>query len=231
MDRVRLSSRTLSSSCQCLRQYTPSTTIGVRSYNVSRFSPIQPPPVTSPTSPYFVPRKLGQTTRLSTYYDETVAPNMLLMCYDPTAKREKQLLPLRWDGTSPYHKNRPQPRVQIPPKLHHPMNTKNIPKIESITVHSMVKSSIVKRPDLLNAALAVQSITGQRPDFIHSKSSVQAFKLRPRIAPPKTKVNNRYPYRGKNCIKRSCDVGFSFDIIRGGTSSSKRFRRSSLCSK
>ena len=186
MDRVRLSSRTLlSSSCQCLRQYTPSTAVGVRSYNVSKFAPIQPPPVTSPASPYFVPRKLGQTTRLSTYYDEIVAPNMLLMSYDPTAKREKQLLPLRWDGTSPYHKNRPQPRVQIPPKLHHPINTKNIPKIKSITVHSMVKSSIIKRPDLLNAALAVQSITGQRPEFIHSKSSVQAFKLRPRIAPHK----------------------------------------------
>ena len=182
MDRVRLSSRTLSSSCRCLRQHTPSTVIGVRSYNVSKLSPIQPPPVTSPTSPYFVPRKLGQTTRLSTYYDEIVAPNMLVMCYDPTAKREKQLLPLRWDGTSPYHKNRPQPRVQIPPKLHHPMNMKNIPKIRSITVHSMVKSSIVKRPDLLNAALAVQSITGQRPEFIHSKSSVQTFKLRPRMA-------------------------------------------------
>jgi large subunit ribosomal protein L5 len=186
MHKVRLSSRTLvSSSCQCLRQHTPSTAAGVRSYNVSKFAPIQPPPVTSPASPYFVPRKLGQTTRLSTYYDEVVAPNMLLMSYDPTGKREKQLLPLRWDGTSPYHKNRPQPRVQIPPKLHHPMNTKNIPKIKSITVHSMVKSSIIKRPDLLNAALAIQSITGQRPEFIHSKSSVQAFKLRPRIDPYK----------------------------------------------
>src|SRR5208282_3784002 len=106
MDRVRLSTRTLS--CQCLH---PSKVTCIRSYNVSRFSPVQPPPVTSPLSPYFVPRKLGQTTRLSSYYDEIVAPNLLLMSYDPSAKKGKQQLPLRWDGTSPYHKNRPQPRV------------------------------------------------------------------------------------------------------------------------
>src|SRR5271169_2835650 len=111
MDRVRLSTRALSSSCQCLRQCTPHAMKGVRSYNVSRFSPLQPPPVTSPLSPYFVPRKLGQTTRLSSYYDEIIAPNFLLMSYDPSAKRGKQPLPLQWDGTSPYHKNRPQPRV------------------------------------------------------------------------------------------------------------------------
>jgi large subunit ribosomal protein L5 len=178
MDRVRLSSRALS--CQCLR---PSRVTGVRSYNVSRFSPVQPPPVTSPLSPYFVPRKLGQTTRLSSYYDEIVAPNLLLMSYDPSAKKGKQQLPLRWDGTSPYHKNRPQPRVAPLPKLHNPLTHRNLPRVRSITVHTMVKSSITKRPDLLNAALAVQTITGQRPEFIDSYTNVQAFRLRPRIPP------------------------------------------------
>jgi ribosomal protein L5 len=47
----------------------------------------------------------------------------------------------------------------------------------------MVKSSIGKRPDLLNAALAVQSITGQRPQFVDAYNSVAVFKLRPRIVP------------------------------------------------
>lgn len=181
MDKVRLSSRTLSSSCQCLRQCTPPALTSVRLYHVSRFSPVQPPPVTSPSSPYFVPRKLGQTTRLSTYYDEIVAPNLLLMSYDPSAKKGKQPLPLRWDGTSPYHKNRPQPRIAPLPKLHNPITHRNLPQLRSITVHTMVRSSIVRRPDLLNAALAVQSITGQRPEFIDSYTNVQAFKLRPRI--------------------------------------------------
>jgi large subunit ribosomal protein L5 len=183
MARPRVSPRTLSSCHKCLRQYTPTATIGSRSYNVSKLSPIQPPPVTSPASPYFVPRKLGQTTRLSHYYDELVAPHILLMNYDPTAKRQKQLLPLRWDGTSPYHKNRPQPRTRPATRLRQPFTAKNLPIITSITVHTMVKSSIGRRPDLLNAALAVQSITGQRPEFIDSYNSVAVFKLRPRICP------------------------------------------------
>ena len=181
MVRGRLPSQTLSSTTWSLRQYNQPVLIHVRFYNVSKYSPIQPPSELSPASPHFVPRKLGQTTRLSTYYDEIVAPNYLLMSYDPNAKRQKQLLPLRWDGTSPYHKNRAQPREQPLPKLRQPITADNLPRVKSITVHSMVKSSIHKRPDLLSAALAVQSITGQRPDFVHSKHSVAIFKLRPRM--------------------------------------------------
>jgi len=184
MTRPRISAGTLTSCSQCLRQSHPPRIIGVRYYNVSKFSPIQPPPETSPMSPQFEPRKLGQTTRLSTFYDEIIAPNLILMNYDPTAKQQKQLLPLRWDGTSPYHKNRPQPREQRLPKLRQPITPTNLPVVESISVHSMVKSSIHKRPDLLNAALAVQSITGQRPEFVDSYNSVAVFKLRPRIVVP-----------------------------------------------
>lgn len=179
MARGRLSPRSLLQCSQCLHQQT-ATVRGVRHYNVSKLSPIQPPPETSPASPVFVPRKMGQTTRLSSYYDELVAPNLLLMNYDPKVKPEKQLLPLRWDGTSPYHKNRPQPRDNPLPKLRQPFTATNLPEIQSITVHTMVKSSIQKRSDLLNAALAVQSITGQRPEFIDSYNSVAVFKLRPR---------------------------------------------------
>ena len=180
MARARLSAST----CSCLRQVNPTRIQGTRSYNVSKLSPIQPPPQISPTSPYFVPRKLGQTTRLSTYYDEIVAPNYLLLNYDPAAKRQKHLLPLRWDGTSPYHKNRPQPRDQRLTPLRQPITSRNLPVVKSITVHTFVKSSIGRRPDLLNAALAVQSITGQRPQFIESYNSVAVFKLRPRNASP-----------------------------------------------
>lgn len=168
---------------QCLRQVSYPSLSGVRHYNVSKFSPIQPPPDISPSSPHFVPRKLGQTSRLSSYYDELVAPNYLLLNYDSAAKRQKQMLPLRWDGTSPYHRNRPQPRERVNPRLRQPVSATNLPVVQSITVHTMVKSSIGKRPDLLNAALAVQSITGQRPQFVDAYNSVAVFKLRPRIVP------------------------------------------------
>lgn len=177
-----MTSRTLSSCQTCLRHCKSSSTRHVRHYNVSKLSPIQPPSPLSPASPYFDPRKLGQSTRLTTYYDELVAPTLLLMSYDPTAKRKTQLPPLRWDGTSPYHKNRPQPRERQLLRLKQPFTAKNLPRVESITVHSFVKSSIMKRSDLLSAAMAVQSITGQRPEFMASYNSVAVFKLRPRTA-------------------------------------------------
>jgi large subunit ribosomal protein L5 len=153
-------------------------------YSVSKLSPIQPPPETSPSSPLFVPRKFGLLTRLKTYYEEFVAPNYLLMSIDPAAKPQKQPLPLRWDGSSPYHKNRPQPREEILPQLRQPFTAKNLPKIEQITVHSFIKTSLMKRAEVLSAALAFQSITGQRPEFITTKRSVAVFKTRSGIFPP-----------------------------------------------
>lgn len=157
--------------------------IGRRLYNTSKLSPLQPPPVTSPSSPYFVPRKMGQATRLSSYYDDIVAPDYLLMNFDATAKRKQQLLPLRWDGTSPYHKNRKIPRQPPLPRLRQPVDAKNIPMVKGITVHTMVKSALVNRPDLVSAALVVQSLTGKRPEFVYSIHSVATFKLRPRMLP------------------------------------------------
>jgi len=218
----RISPESLLQCSQCLRHQTNSIR-GVRHYNVSKLSPIQPPPETSPASPLFVPRKMGHTTRLSTYYDEIIAPNFLLMSYDPKAKPERQLLPLRWDGTSPYHKNRPQPRVNPLPKLRQPINAGNLPEIQSITVHTMVKSSIQQRPDLLHSALAIQSITGQRPEFIDSYNSVAVFKLRPSKDP-----DNGVNLRNSNCctfgVKRTCDVEFPIYLGRGRLTPSQRFR-------
>ena len=180
---VRVTRRTLSACQTCLRQSNASSTRHVRHYNVSKLSPIQPPSELSPTSPYFVPRKLGHSTRLSTYYDEIVAPTILLMSYDPNAKIKKQLPPLRWSGTSPYHKNRPQPRERQLLKLKQPLTARNIPQIKSITIHSFAKTSIHKRSDLLSSALALQSISGLRPTFNASYTSVAVFKLRPRNDP------------------------------------------------
>jgi hypothetical protein len=212
----RISSRRSALSCtHCLR-------LTIRSYNVSKLSPIQPHPPTSPQSHLFVPRKLGQTTRLSTYYDELIAPNLLLLTYDPSTKRPKQLLPLRWDGTSPYHKNRAQPRESPLPRLVHVPNAKNLPQITAITIHSMVSSSIVKRPDLLNAAVAVQSITGQRPDFVESYSNVAVLNLRPRITLMQLDLC-RYSNCCQNNFEGSCNVKFPIHFSGNSSSASQGF--------
>jgi large subunit ribosomal protein L5 len=162
--------------CRCL-QSTPKVRIRTI-YSVSKLSPIQPPPPTSPASPQFVPQKLSRVTRLASYYDEFLAPNYLLMSLDPTAPSVRQPLPLRWDGTSPYHKNRPQPREQPRPRLRHPITAANLPTVTKITVHTFVRTAIQKRAELLSSALAVQQITGLRPEMVRSRRGVAIFKLR-----------------------------------------------------
>jgi large subunit ribosomal protein L5 len=183
MSSLTSSPRTLPRHCLC--KWSPSPTIGKRTL-VSRLSPRHRPSALQlgPASPHFSPRKWGQTTRLSMYYDNVVAPDYLVMAYDPTAKRPKQILPLRWDGTSPYHKNRPQPREPQPKQIRYPIQVKTLPKVKSITVHTMMKSALVRNTDVLNAAQAFQSITGLRPTFIRSKSNMQVFKLRSGISQP-----------------------------------------------
>ena len=211
----------------CLRRWSPPPASGKRTL-VSRLSPRHKPPVTElgPKSPYFMPQKWGGTTRLSMYYDNVIAPSYLLMSYDPTAKRPKQILPLRWDGTSPYHKNRPQPREPQPPPIRYPIRVKTIPQVESITVHSMMKSALLRKADVLNAAQALQSITGQRPTFVRSKSNVQAFKLRPGIPSIFARCSEgltiRLAGRGKGSNSRSSNVGLSLYSSRDRSPSGPR---------
>jgi len=211
----------------CLQRWFPPPASHKRTL-VSRLSPRHKLPVTElgPRSPYFIPRKWGQTTRLSMYYDNVIAPNYLLMSYDPTAKRPKQILPLRWDGTSPYHKNRPQPREPQPQPIRYPIRVKTIPQVKSITVHSMMKSALLRKADVLNAAQALQSITGQRPTFVRSKSNVQAFKLRPGIMSIDARCSEgliiRFADRGKGSNARSSDVGLSLYFSRDCSPSDPR---------
>jgi Ribosomal protein L5 len=175
--RVRLPRRTLSPALP--RHGTYGDSVGVRWYRVSKLSTRLPVAAnSSPAAPGFDARLMGRMTRLSNYYEEIVKPNFLLMHYDSTAKKQKQLLPYRWDGTSPYHKNRPQPRDITMPKVKQPVRYNNIPVIEQITIHAAVNTSIQSRTDLLDAALVIQSLTGQRPEFVYSKSNVAVFKLR-----------------------------------------------------
>jgi ribosomal protein L5 len=187
----RLPRRALLSCRHCLPPQ--SRTIGIRWYNVSKLSTRLPPPAhSSPASPKFDPRLMGRMCRLSNYYEEIVKPNYLLMNYDPTAKKRKQLLPYRWDGTSPYHKNRPQPRELTMPKVPQPIRYNNIPVIQHITIHAAVNSSIQSRTDLMDAALMVQSLAGQRPKFVYSKQNIAVFKLRKCMHVHLMYVDNRY---------------------------------------
>lgn len=81
-----------------------------------------------------------------------------------------------WDGSSPYHKNRPLrgPRGgDVLRLLRRPLNFKNIPKVERITVHSYVKQAAKGRSSFLHAAgMAVQAITNVRVETFKSRTDI-----------------------------------------------------------
>jgi ribosomal protein L5 len=57
-------------------------------------------------------------------------------------------------------------------------NGSNIPVLDKITVHAMVKDAIHSKNHILSAFMAIQSITATRPEVIFAKTSVANWKLR-----------------------------------------------------
>ncbi|ODQ52483.1 ribosomal protein L5 [Saitoella complicata NRRL Y-17804] len=140
-------------------------------------------PVTSPESVKFQAGPF-ENDRLQQHYNATIAPDLLVMTYDhrgvPEHLSQKNVL-RTWDGSSPYHKNRPT-RPQRGNKTILPIpearNHRNIPKLEKIIVHAFVKEATLKKDVLPSAAMAIQSITGQKPKILNAKTGVSPWKLR-----------------------------------------------------
>lgn len=86
-----------------------------------------------------------------------------------------------WDDSSPYMKNRPKrgPRGgDVLRLIEQDINWRNIPKIEEVTVHCMVKGAIENSAALHVAGMMMQAITGVRPTVHRAKQSLQSFGLR-----------------------------------------------------
>ncbi|KAI9841734.1 MAG: hypothetical protein M1838_003437 [Thelocarpon superellum] len=146
--------------------------------------PYQPPPASSPSSRVFVP---GPFTlpRLEQTYHSTVAPDLLTLTYEhrplglPPRSTADRLRP--WDGTSPYHLNRPLrgPRGGSALRLlRKPTTFQNIPKLERITVHSMSRGALESSAYLHVAGMVVQAITSVRATVCKSKKNVVDWGLR-----------------------------------------------------
>lgn len=153
-----------------------------------------PLPTNSPDSLQFEPRPI-ENARYEDYYNSVIAPDLLTMTYTQHTKGQMQSTrtnALRtWDGSSPYHKNRPLRPLRGNNKVLKPLpemrTFRNVPKIEAIYVHTMVKQALLDRSSLLPAVMALQSITGQKPEIINARKGVAPWKLRAGV-PVATKV-------------------------------------------
>ncbi|CCG81757.1 Probable 60S ribosomal protein L7,mitochondrial [Taphrina deformans PYCC 5710] len=87
----------------------------------------------------------------------------------------------KWDDSSPYHKGRPQRPLRggkVLKPLPEPRTFRNVPKITTVYIHTMIKEALEDRQKLLSAFMALQTISGQQPELILSRKSVAPWKLR-----------------------------------------------------
>lgn len=86
-----------------------------------------------------------------------------------------------WDGASPYYKNRPLrgPRgSDVLRLLRKPITFRNVPRLEKVTVHSMVSGAIDDSGHLHVAGMVLQAITNVRVTAHQTKKSVSGFGIR-----------------------------------------------------
>jgi len=86
-----------------------------------------------------------------------------------------------WEGPSPYYKNRPLrgPRgADVLRLLRKPITFRNVPKLEKVTVHTMVKRALESSSHLHVAGMVVQAITNIRATTHKTRKSVAGFGIR-----------------------------------------------------
>ena len=150
--------------------------------------PHQPPPTSDPASREFFPGPFGPN-RLQQTYQSTIAHDLMTMGYvhkPPGTVTVPKADRLRtWDDSSPYHKNRPKRGPRGPGEvlrlIERDIDFRNIPKVEEITVHSMIKGAITDSSHLHVAGMLLQSITGVRATVHRAKHSVSQFGIRRRM--------------------------------------------------
>lgn len=80
-----------------------------------------------------------------------------------------------WDDSSPYHKGRPKRGPRGPGEVlrvvEKDINFRNVPKIEAVVVHTMVKGAISDSAHLHVAGIMLQAITGVRPTVHRARVS------------------------------------------------------------
>lgn len=125
-------------------------------------------------------------TRLEQTYQATIAADLMALTYvhkpPGTASGPKADRLRTWDDSSPYHKGRPKRGPRGPGEVlrivEQDIHWRNIPKIERVTVHTMVKGAIADSAHLHAAGIMLQAITGVRPLVHRARHSVSQFGIR-----------------------------------------------------
>jgi large subunit ribosomal protein L5 len=145
------------------------------------------PPSSDPIARDFVPGPFNVPRGKHTY-ESTVASDLLALTYThippgtPPSVSQKGTL-RQWDGSSPYHKNRPArgPRGGGSSRLNlleRDINCNNIPEIEGVSIAAYAPLSGENKEYLQVARAVVQAITGVFPEAIKVKTHVVQWRIK-----------------------------------------------------
>ncbi|KOS19361.1 54S ribosomal protein L7 [Escovopsis weberi] len=149
--------------------------------------PVQSPPSSDPTARDFVPGPFS-FPRLKHTYDSAIAPDLLTLTYKhtppgtPPSESQKGLL-RQWDGSSPYHKNRPSrgPRGGGSSRLgilERDIGWHSIPEVQAVTINSYAPLAADNKEYLHVARAVVQAISGTFPEVTTVKHNVIQWGVR-----------------------------------------------------
>lgn len=122
--------------------------------------------------------------RLRDHHYNSIASDLLLMNYRHGEDVKKGIKLREWDGSSPFHKNRPlrPPRGRaVATKDVQVRDWTNVPEIIAISLNLFASEAKLNTDLNITALLQLQQITGMKPKLIYSKTNVPTWGLRPGI--------------------------------------------------
>ncbi|KFA76328.1 hypothetical protein S40288_02992 [Stachybotrys chartarum IBT 40288] len=149
--------------------------------------PVQMPRSSDPIARDFVPGPFN-FPRMRHTYESTVAPDLLTLTYKhvppgtPPSQSQKGHL-REWDGSSPYHKNRPRrgPRGGGSSRLgllERDIQWNNIPEIKAVSLHAYSGQAASNKEFLQVSRAVIQAITGVFPEATRVKTGVMQWGVR-----------------------------------------------------
>lgn len=120
--------------------------------------------------------------RVADYQFNTLDSDMLLITYNHRGSDQAGQKVRQWDGTSPYHINRPPrpPRgTVVETKDIKQRDVSTIPRITEISINCFVKEGRENSDAVIPALLQLQQLTSVKPTQVYSKTNVPTWRLRP----------------------------------------------------
>ncbi|KAK9380922.1 mitochondrial 54S ribosomal protein uL5m [Kockiozyma suomiensis] len=138
-------------------------------------------PKWDPRSHLFKPQAV-QPSRVKTHWETTLAPDLMLANYSHNELKLRGRKHQEWDGSSPYHVNRPlrspAGNAMATPDIL-PRTFRTVPFVTSIWVNTFNHRAVTEHAERnIPSTVMIQQITGVKPAPAYSGVSIMQWRLR-----------------------------------------------------